>query len=79
MMGGTMYQGQMKNNKKEGKGFVKYVNGSSYDGDFLNDKKHGHGISTWIDGTKYIGQWQIFFKKNKSNNLVKYKFNCFKP
>ena len=40
--GGT-YEGEWKNDKKEGKGIYKYKNGDIYEGYFKNDIKDGKG------------------------------------
>ena len=37
------YEGQFRNDQKNGKGKVVYVDGFEYDGEWQNDKKHGFG------------------------------------
>ena len=36
---GSRYEGDWKNDKKQGKGIIFYNNGSRYEGDWKNDKK----------------------------------------
>ena len=48
------------NNKKDGKGHLKWIDGSrEYKGAFKDDERHGEGVYTWDHGTKsYRGQWR---------------------
>ena len=39
-----LYQGEMKNNKREGKGMMYYNSGDKYEGEYKNDQKNGKGI-----------------------------------
>ena len=39
-----MYKGTIIDNKREGKGILKYNNGSKYEGNWKNDLKEGKGI-----------------------------------
>lgn len=41
---GDVYDGEYKNNKKEGFGVMKYANGTVYEGQFKNNERHGHGM-----------------------------------
>lgn len=43
------YEGQFKDNKKQGKGSMKYAN-SRYEGQWENDMRSGKGTLTWEDG-----------------------------
>jgi hypothetical protein len=38
-----VYDGQWSNNKKNGKGVLRY-NGEVYEGDLKDDKRHGRGM-----------------------------------
>ena len=38
---GNIYEGELKNGKKHGKGIMKYKNGYIYDGDWENGYRHG--------------------------------------
>ena len=40
---GGEYEGDIKNNLKEGKGKFKFLNGNIYEGEFENDNFHGYG------------------------------------
>ena len=56
-----IYEGEIKNNKKDGKGIYYYKHGDRYEGEFKNDNIDGKGIYYWLDGDKYEGE----FKNNK--------------
>lgn len=55
---GDSYQGEMINDKMNGKGIYYYSNGNKYEGDFQDDKKNGKGIFFWANGEKYDGEWK---------------------
>ena len=63
---GATYDGQWKNDKKNGKGiFISsyYYNcknhiGMKYEGDFQDDKIEGYGIAIYSNGDKYEGEWK---------------------
>ena len=59
------YKGQLKNNKKEGKGLFIYNNHNIYEGEFKNDKKDGKGILKYNDGTIYDGEWKEGLKEGR--------------
>ena len=44
---GDIYEGEFKNNKKEGKGIMIWKEGDKYEGDFKNDIKEGKGKMIW--------------------------------
>ena len=52
---GSIYLGDIINNKREGKGTMHYSNGDRYEGDFKNDKPNGKGIYYYKYGHKYEG------------------------
>ena len=56
-----IYEREIKNNKKDGKGIYYYKHGDRYEGEFKNDNIDGKGIYYWLDGDKYEGE----FKNNK--------------
>jgi len=60
---GNRYEGEIKDNKKHGKGKMEYVNGNKYEGMWVNDNKTGQGIFTWSNGDRYEG----YFKDNKEH------------
>ena len=41
---GNKYEGEFKNDKREGKGIMLYNDGDKYEGEFKDDKKDGKGI-----------------------------------
>ena len=41
---GDKYDGEWKDNKKDGKGILSCANGDKYDGNWANDKRNGEGI-----------------------------------
>jgi hypothetical protein len=50
------YEGEMKDNRKHGKGTLKY-NGNEYTGYFKNDLFDGKGKLTFADGTVFEGNF----------------------
>ena len=53
------YQGQVKNGKPNGLGFIIYPDGGKYVGSWKNGKMNGEGIFTYnILGSKYVGSWK---------------------
>lgn len=38
-----MYTGQFRDDKREGKGFYKWIDGSTYKGEWSRDRMHGIG------------------------------------
>ena len=59
------YEGDFKNNKKEGYGFIFWKNGNMCEGSFKNDKLDGKGIFNYIKGNKYIGEFKKGVKNGK--------------
>ena len=62
---GSKYEGEYKNDKKQGKGIFTSQNynnpnliGIKYEGEFNNDKIEGYGIGTYTSGDKYEGEWK---------------------
>ena len=60
--GGSVYEGEFKNNKLHGKGKMTCADSTVAEGEFKNDKLHGQGKMTFVDGTVYDGKF-------KDNNL----------
>ena len=52
------YEGDYKNNKREGKGIFYWNNGNRYEGDFINDKFEGNGILYYKNGKVIKGIWK---------------------
>ena len=55
---GHRYEGDWKNNKKEGKGIYYYNNGDRYEGNFINDKYDGKGVFYFSNGNRYEGNFK---------------------
>ena len=78
---GGRYEGQFKENKKNGKG--KYYKGNNllYDGDFKNDNFNGNGIYYFENDYIYIGEFKNDKKEghgivydNKNKEVYKGQF-----
>jgi hypothetical protein len=67
---GINYEGEWKNNRKDGIGYEQYQDGSCYEGEFRKGLKHGIGAYFWKDGSQYIGQ----FNNNALEGYGTYKF-----
>jgi hypothetical protein len=52
------YDGEYKDDKKNGLGVYTWADGDKYDGEYKDDKKNSHGVLTWADGDKYDGEWK---------------------
>jgi hypothetical protein len=46
-------KGEMKDDKKHGKGKMKYANGNNYTGDWVDDIITGQGILIFANGDRY--------------------------
>jgi len=55
---GGIYEGETKNDKREGRGTMTWPDGTQYVGDFKDDMKSGQGTYTWPNGGKYEGEWK---------------------
>ena len=49
---GDRYEGEWKNDKREGKGIYYYKSGSRYEGEYKKNKKEGKGIYYYEDDEK---------------------------
>ena len=65
----------MENDKKTGRGFLKYFNGGSYDGEVEDNSIKGMGIMTSPDGSVSFGKWKtndaglaVLVKKGKAQD-----------
>ena len=53
-----LYEGEWKNDLREGRGYEKYGNGNIYVGMFSKGKANGKGVYTWKhSGEIYDGEW----------------------
>ena len=54
---GAVYEGEWRDNKRDGYGIQSWPDGSKYIGQWENDKANGHGKLYHADGDVYDGQW----------------------
>ncbi|CAD8092861.1 unnamed protein product [Paramecium sonneborni] len=54
---GAIYQGQVLDGKRHGKGIYTWKDGTKYEGSFENDQINGFGIMEFADSRKYKGEW----------------------
>ncbi|CAD8183258.1 unnamed protein product [Paramecium octaurelia] len=54
---GAIYEGQLLEGKRHGKGIYTWKDGTKYEGQFENDKINGFGIMEYTDSRKYKGEW----------------------
>lgn len=52
-----VYEGNIKDNKRNGKGQYTWSDGNSYDGDWVDDRKEGKGRFKWDNGDVYQGDY----------------------
>jgi len=67
---GNVYEGQMLNGLKHGKGKFIWVSGDVYEGDWKDGKRTGMGKYTWADGDVYEGG----FLNGESTGKGKYTY-----
>ena len=72
---GDLYEGNIENRKKEGKGKYTYANGDVYEGEFGNNRMEGEGKFTFADGSIYQGQWKNG-KKEGNGKYVYWNKDC---
>lgn len=60
---GNEYEGEWKNDKRDGEGTAKYNTGDMYIGSWKNCKRHGHGTMYVENGDVYEGEWDKGFKE----------------
>jgi len=60
---GDKYDGEWKNDKRNGKGIYTHASGNIYEGEFKDNKRNGKGTFTYPNGEKYVGE----FKDNKKH------------
>lgn len=56
---GAEYRGEMKFNKRSGRGIMRFRNGEEYNGEWFCGVKHGSGSYRWKDGSTYEGDYKI--------------------
>eukprot|EP00825_Cyclidium_porcatum_P045940 TRINITY_DN710_c0_g2_i2.p1 TRINITY_DN710_c0_g2~~TRINITY_DN710_c0_g2_i2.p1 ORF type:complete len:803 (-),score=190.89 TRINITY_DN710_c0_g2_i2:247-2655(-) len=68
---GDLYEGDIKDGKKHGKGVYTQGDAYKYDGEYQNDQKHGFGQES-DNGNKYSGQWENNQKQGQGTWEFKY-------
>ena len=63
------YEGEMKNDKREGYGKFEYKNGDIYEGYWENDLRNGKGTLIYKCGNKYEGEWKNDFKEGQNSKF----------
>ena len=54
---GDVYEGEVHNEVRTGKGTYRWPNGERYEGDWLDGNQHGQGTMHYVNGDRYEGQW----------------------
>ena len=67
---GDVYEGEMKNGLRDGRGKCSYKSGSVYEGEFKDDKRHGKGICRFANGVVYEGE----YRDNERDGFGKYTY-----
>jgi hypothetical protein len=70
-MNKNLYEGDLKDGKRHGKGKMIYNNGDVYEGDWKEGKRHGKGKMIYNEGDVYEGEW----KKGKKHGKGKMTYN----
>ena len=55
---GSVYIGEFRFGKKDGRGVMTFAGGDVYTGEFKDDKRHGQGTLTVPNGANYVGEWK---------------------
>lgn len=55
---GTEYEGEWRDNKRDGSGKLFFPNGDIFDGLWEKDKRHGEGKITFANGDVFEGTWR---------------------
>ena len=54
---GSVYIGQLKDGKRDGRGTLTCTNGNKYEGQYQNDMKHGQGTETFPCGETLVAKY----------------------
>ena len=60
-----IYEGEFKDDKREGKGVYIWKDGEKYEGEWKNDKREGKGILHYNEGDRYEGEYKNNIKEGK--------------
>ena len=55
---GIRYEGEYKENQRNGWGTQKFANGTIYTGDYVKDEQNGVGSLVFPNGDKFEGCWE---------------------
>ena len=55
---GHRYEGEFKDNKRNGKGVYYWPSGARYEGEFKDGQENGKGVHYWPDGHRYEGEFK---------------------
>ncbi|KNC48087.1 CMRP Flagellar component [Thecamonas trahens ATCC 50062] len=55
---GSVYEGEWKDDKRDGRGKLVSASGEVYEGEWKADKRHGFGKHVYADGRAYVGPWR---------------------
>jgi hypothetical protein len=69
-----VYEGDLKDDKRDGKGKMTYLNGNVYEGNWKDDKRDGTGIMIYANDDVYEGDW----KDGKRNGNGKMTYEIYK-
>jgi len=66
---GYVYEGNFKDDYKEGEGVLTWPDGRQYSGQFVQGKFHGKAVMIWADGRKYEGQY-VYGRKHGVGTFI---------
>ncbi len=73
----SFYEGEWKNNKRNGKEKITWTDGKwkddIYEGEFKDDYRHGRGVYIWENGDVYDGEWNQGLKHGLAHMKVNLK------
>merc|ERR1711912_216166 len=61
----SSYEGEYKENMKDGEGRMEYPDGGIYEGSWKFDKRHGDGAYWYPNGDIYSGEWKFGTKHGR--------------
>jgi hypothetical protein len=54
----SIYEGNIRDGRLQGRGVYKWSDGDRYEGDVRDEKLHGRGIYVWANGNRYDGDYR---------------------
>merc|ERR1712070_487490 len=67
----SKYEGEYKDNMKDGEGRMEYPDGGIYEGSWKFDKRHGDGAYWYPNGDIYSGEWKFGCKHGRGTLINK--------